>query len=866
MTLLHQLHTMLRTAVVITPIVLLLACGGGGGSGGSGGGGSSTPAFSAAITGTSRIVANTRYDYSATAANGAATNFGWDWGDITTDPTTNGSVNKVWYQPFNSTTTLTVTGSSGALATSSQAYTVISHPVMTKAEHACAIRADNSVACWGNNDYGQLGDGTQIGRTTPVAVKGLANAIGLTGNDKESCALLGTLTANVAGGSVVCWGAIDTQGAPLANNINFVPTPVTGLTNVVSLASGSFHHCALKADGTVWCWGYQASRSVFGNGPVLDPTLLTLAPVQVAGITDATVLASGNDHVCIIRTNKTVKCWGWNDYGQTGSTALTQNGLQPVTDTTTPFAVPGVTNAVSLSLGAATSCAVLANGGMQCWGDNDRGQNASGTAIGVLGTQLVHFKPTPVTTPITNVAAGAQGFPACALKTNGSVTCWGDAQPVNSLSHPSALEATITQLGTDNAYVSSGAFTCVLKIDGRLFCRGVNNAGQLGDGSGLDSPVAFVQVVMPVRPADLKLASNAITSGGSHSCAINTNSDAACWGGNGSGQLGNGTNANSNVPTVVSIPGGVIAISAGGAHTCAVKTNGDVVCWGANYFGQLGNASFLDSNTPVSVSIPGGAVSISSGEGHSCAIKSGGDSVCWGSNYYGQLGIGLTNNSATPVAVNITGGVSAISAGARQTCALKTNADIVCWGEGGFGQYGNGNNSIPFKPVTATLLGSAVGVSVGYDFSCTYNLVGEAACWGDGGFGALGNGASNSSKIPVRVSLLGDANAVSAGRYHACALKTNGLVACWGLNTNGQLGNGSSTNANTATASSLAGVATAVSSGNRHTCALKSNGDVYCWGNGINGQLGHSANSDSSVPVKVIGLTSLISSSLLFWK
>ena len=861
------MQTLLRSALAISAmgiaVGLLASCGGGGGGGG--GGGSSTPVFSAAITGTSRIVANTRYDYSATAANGTATNFAWDWGDTTANPTTNGSATKVWYQPRNSTTTLTVTGSAGALATSTQAYTVISHPVMTKAEHACAIRADNSVACWGNNDYGQLGDGTQIGRTTPVAVKGLTNAIGLTGNDKESCALLGTLTANVAGGSVVCWGAIDVQGAPLANNINFAPTPVAGLTNVVSLASGSFHHCALKADGTVWCWGYQASRSVFGNGPVLDPTLLTLAPVQVAGITDATVLASGNDHVCIIRANKTVKCWGWNDYGQTGSTALTQNGLQPVTDTPTPFAVPGVTNAVSLSLGAATSCAVLANGGMQCWGDNDRGQNASGTAIGVLGTQLVHFKPTPLTTPITNVAAGAQGFPACALKTNGSVTCWGDAQPVNSMSHPSALEATITQLGTDNAYVSSGAFTCVLKIDGRLFCRGVNNAGQLGDGSGLDSPVAFVQVVMAdVGAGNIKLASKAISVGGRHVCAIKSNGDPVCWGENQVGQLGNTVAGSSDLPVNVNLAGGVTAISAGERHTCAIKTNSDVVCWGANDYGQLGNASNINSFAPVVVSIPGGVVSISSGINHTCAVKVGGSVVCWGINYASQLGNGSTNDSNVPVPANVSGGVTSVSAGELHTCAIKLNGEVVCWGDGSFGQFGNGTTNSPFTSINTSLLAGVTSLSSGIFNSCAIDAAANVACWGNGDYGQLGNGLNTSSNVPVRVSNLTNVNAIASGRIHGCSLKIGGIVDCWGNNYSGQLGNSTNASASTPSNVNLTGLVTAISAGGGATCAIKLNGDVYCWGTYI--QLGNGSQSDSNVPVKVVGLTSLISNPLLFWK
>jgi cysteine-rich repeat protein len=189
-----------------------------------------------------------------------------------------------------------------------------------------------------------------------------------------------------------------------------------------------------------------------------------------------------------------------------------------------------------------------------------------------------------------------------------------------------------------------------------------------------------------------------ISAGGTHTCALLADGTMRCWGGNYSGQLGNGEQVYSRKPVAVSGLGGVVSISAGGSHTCAVLSDGTARCWGENRTGQLGNAGSDRSLLPVSVSDLSGVASISAGELHTCAVLTNGGAACWGKNSRGQLGNGTTKNSSLPVPVSSLSGVASISAGYKHTCAVLTDGTARCWGANGVGQLGNWtvkNSSIP---------------------------------------------------------------------------------------------------------------------------------------------------------------------------
>jgi len=195
----------------------------------------------------------------------------------------------------------------------------------------------------------------------------------------------------------------------------------------------------------------------------------------------------------------------------------------------------------------------------------------------------------------------------------------------------------------------------------------------------------------------------ALSSGASHDCGLDAAGAAYCWGTNEYGQLGNGT-LQSTIPwfnhpdslfapvTSVPVSGGIAfrSLSAGAEHTCGVDTDGGAWCWGRNSDGQLGSGSEL-AGSPLPRLVRGSTryTSIAAGGRHTCAIAVGGRAWCWGANYYQQLGGGTTSGSDLPVPVAGDLIFATLSAGANHTCGITTSGLLYCWGDNSAGQLGN---------------------------------------------------------------------------------------------------------------------------------------------------------------------------------
>ena len=195
-----------------------------------------------------------------------------------------------------------------------------------------------------------------------------------------------------------------------------------------------------------------------------------------------------------------------------------------------------------------------------------------------------------------------------------------------------------------------------------------------------------------------------IAAGHSHTCAVTSVGAALCWGYNGSGRLGDGSGANRLTPVLVSgLGSGVSAISPSGYHTCALTSGGAALCWGYNGSGQLGDGSNVDRLTPVPVIGLDSEVSAITGDfDQTCALTSGGTVLCWGGNGSGQLGDGTTIGHLTPIAVvGLGNSVNGIDAGSHYTCVVTSTGEAKCWGNNASGQLGDGTLTMQTNPVAA---------------------------------------------------------------------------------------------------------------------------------------------------------------------
>jgi alpha-tubulin suppressor-like RCC1 family protein len=371
-----------------------------------------------------------------------------------------------------------------------------------------------------------------------------------------------------------------------------------------AISAGDSYGCALTSAGGVKCWGANQDGEL-GDGTTIEKT----TPVDVSGLTGGVAAISaggvraieaGSAHACARTGAGGAKCWGFNSTGELGDGTTTNK--------TTPVDVSGLTSAVTaISAGGDYTCALTGAGGVKCWGSNGVGQLGDGTTID---------KTTPVdvsglTSGVTAISTGSNQ--ACALTSAGGVKCWG-----------------------------------------------LNSHGELGDGTATGPETCGPEACSrtPVDVSGLTSGVTAISAGDSHGCALTSAGGAKCWGGNGAGELGDGTESGpetcipsephvyypcSTTPVDVSgLTSGVTAISAGGYHTCAVTSPGGAKCWGDDYFGQLGaGAPFTKKTTPVAViGLTSSVTAISAGAYHTCALTSTGGAQCWGWNYRGALGDG----------------------------------------------------------------------------------------------------------------------------------------------------------------------------------------------------------------------------------
>jgi alpha-tubulin suppressor-like RCC1 family protein len=345
-------------------------------------------------------------------------------------------------------------------------------------DHTCGLVLDDGVWCWGANNFGQLGNGTDTASATPVAVAGLSGrgsgVTAITAGRYFSCAL-------TSGGAAMCWGADgDGQLGNAANTASNIPVAVSGLgSGVTAISAGRFHACAVTTAGAAMCWGADGGGQL-GNGA----NTASNVPVPVTGLSSGvTAITAGSFQSCAAATGGAAMCWGSNQTGELGNGTFTASN--------TPVAVSGLGEGVTaISSNSGHTCAV-AGGGVQCWGVGGFGQLGDAT----FDSSNV---PVPVSGLSSGVGAITTGFDhSCAIVTGGAAMCWGgnvDGQLGDAGDYDSNVPVAVTGLSSAVSAISAGGeHTCAITPGAAgARCWGANVFGQLGDGTttGSDTAVA----------------------------------------------------------------------------------------------------------------------------------------------------------------------------------------------------------------------------------------------------------------------------------------------------------------------------------------------------------------------------------------
>jgi alpha-tubulin suppressor-like RCC1 family protein len=371
------------------------------------------------------------------------------------------------------------------------ALAAVKAPVALGAAHTCVVTNAGGLMCWGANGSGQLGVGDTTDRLTPTDVTLAGNATpGLVAAGvSHTCAV-------TTGGAVQCWGSNATGqlGQPLSVTSSWRPLAVPFVTDAVAVAAGAGHTCVILVGGSVTCWGAN-DKGQAGIGTPSPAVFPSLSPVKLGGAA-ADQIATQLDHTCIVESAGAVWCWGANAKGQTGQGDPTTPAPALVSKLTANGPIGGVP---TIAVGGQHTCVLgkfngASSSGVYCWGDNSVAQ--LGTSVSIPAG----FTATP--TPASKIVPGGN--------------------------KPASM------------FFTGRAHTCNAGADGSVICGGANDQLQTGDPAAAPSQPKGPGIALAPAP-------DAIFGGGDRGCALQAGV-LACWGANGSGQLGNSSTANTAIP------------------------------------------------------------------------------------------------------------------------------------------------------------------------------------------------------------------------------------------------------------------------------------------------------------------------------
>ncbi|MCP4523651.1 MAG: prepilin-type N-terminal cleavage/methylation domain-containing protein [Candidatus Gracilibacteria bacterium] len=709
-------------------------------------------------------------------------------------------------------------------------------------DHSCAILGDYTVKCWGGNSQGELGNGTTDRGYKPSLVQGIdKDVIDMAIGWNHSCVLLIDRT-------VQCWGynAYGQVGDGSSGNIITEATIVPGLNDVFDIVLGYSNSCVIKSDGKLYCWGGNSNGILgmtLGDGGdgSTSPSLLTV-PTLVPGLQGVTKVVLSGNHSCALSGDHVVICWGRHSGGnqELGSGEL--GGLGTNGDYG-QIILSNLGQVSDISIAKSHTCVIMLDKTVTCWGLNTSyqlGRNGHwnrvnyGMTVGAGAEKLIIHRTT-----------------SCAIDTLGDLYCWGT---VNGTSQPTPV---LVSSDIKEIVLGHGHYF-IQNTNNKYSASGNNSLGKLGFGAlsndyeNIPIPLETLTFGSSVSLQQETGSFPRIYTGKNHACALAADGSVSCWGENSSGQLGNGTTTSTDTPVLVTdLLGPVVSLGLHSDHSCAVINDGSIQCWGSNGSGRLGNGTNSSSNTPVTVLNIENAHSVSIGSNFSCALTTDAEVKCWGSGGSGKLGRGSNASSNIPVDVIGLDGVQQIVTGDSHSCALMINHMVSCWGAGGSTTYrklGHSNLLDKNQPWLVSELMNVKQISSMGSHTCAVLIDGGVKCWGYNNHGQKGNG--NISTVGYATDVVGltgiNIEKVDVGSVHTCAYSDTGDIYCWGRNNNNQLTSSAGSSENTPYHISTLSNIVRVNLMESTTFATASDGTIHVWGTDSGGQFGNAGGNDST--------------------
>ncbi|MEQ9399088.1 MAG: hypothetical protein RJQ04_07935 [Longimicrobiales bacterium] len=562
-------------------------------------------------------------------------------------------------------------------------------------DFVCGVTTDGEVHCWGGNDHGQLGDGGGA-RSTPSKVALPTPMADVATRSSSACAL-------AVDGRLFCWGKYNWHADERHD-----PMDMRSPVPLVSLGTGDANGCGLSASSVLHCWYWMD------------------VPLRIHGENTGTPFRSvairrERAEACGVAPDGRALCWGSNRYGELGV------GHSATNSRSVPTPVETEHRFLDVAVGEGHTCGITVEGSAMCWGSDTGGSLGSGKTDR-------RIEPEEAAGGRRFVELSAMDATVCGREETGAVSCWGRTAgwSVGTPSPPTQpTPRRVANIDGARSVAARGDGGCALDAEGRAWCWGQEfgwAAGAVGGALRFDTLVA----------------------GRAHVCGLTSAGAAHCWGEGPSGQLGGGGFGEAPATEPVAVAGGhtFVALTAGAVHTCGIDTDGAAWCWGSDGSSQLG--AYTDTlcgsqercaARPLPLVGGGSWTRLDAGAEYTCGRRADGSTHCWGGQFNDEV-CSFRNGpcSDVPVATGGDYGAVAIYPASRHVCAVAADGRAWCWGD----SPALGSEASGLEEAEATLLADGAlrfaKIVHGGRTSCGLAVDGAAWCWGRPLDGELGDG------------------------------------------------------------------------------------------------------------------------------